>query len=303
MRATISLFILALYLPGTAAAERLSLSGLSQQILQLSAQLESAQNAIDDLRNELASTRAELDAVKSNDSLALDGIVGVETRAGDVPTVVLRGVNLQLVNGLGATATRNGSGNLILGYNESQALFVDRNGSHNLVVGDEQAYPDTAAVVTGNLGSTRDLVVIAATDLDTVVGGSHTRSVQFDDTTIVGRHRGETVGGNRTGSIGAAHALTVGGAQTVSVGANQTISIGNNKTETVGSDSTVNVGKRLVVDAGDEIVVDTGSASVVMKKDGTILISGKDITIQGSGQIDVKAGGDIVFKGSRILQN
>jgi type VI secretion system secreted protein VgrG len=40
-----------------------------------------------------------------------------------------------------------------------------------------------------------------------------------------------------------------------------------------------------------------------MKKDGTIVIKGKDITIDGSGKINVKASSDIVMKGSKILQN
>jgi type VI secretion system secreted protein VgrG len=40
-----------------------------------------------------------------------------------------------------------------------------------------------------------------------------------------------------------------------------------------------------------------------MKKDGTIVIKGKDITVEGSGKINVKASSDIVMKGSKILQN
>ena len=40
-----------------------------------------------------------------------------------------------------------------------------------------------------------------------------------------------------------------------------------------------------------------------MKKDGTITIKGKDITIEGSGKINVKAGANVVMKGSKILQN
>ena len=40
-----------------------------------------------------------------------------------------------------------------------------------------------------------------------------------------------------------------------------------------------------------------------MKKDGTIVIKGKDISIEGSGKINVKASKDIVMKGSKILQN
>ena len=36
-----------------------------------------------------------------------------------------------------------------------------------------------------------------------------------------------------------------------------------------------------------------------MKKDGTITIKGKDITIEGSGKINVKASSDITMKGRR----
>jgi type VI secretion system secreted protein VgrG len=57
------------------------------------------------------------------------------------------------------------------------------------------------------------------------------------------------------------------------------------------------------VDAGDQVVLKTGEASITMKKDGTIVIKGKNITIQGSGKINVKADSDIVMKGSNIKQN
>ncbi len=40
-----------------------------------------------------------------------------------------------------------------------------------------------------------------------------------------------------------------------------------------------------------------------MKKDGTIIIKGKDITIAGSGKVNIKASGDLVLKGSKVSQN
>ena len=40
-----------------------------------------------------------------------------------------------------------------------------------------------------------------------------------------------------------------------------------------------------------------------MKKDGTITIKGKDITIQGSGEMVAKADKNITMKGQKILQN
>jgi type VI secretion system secreted protein VgrG len=65
----------------------------------------------------------------------------------------------------------------------------------------------------------------------------------------------------------------------------------------------LSVGKNLVITAADSVSITAGSASITMKKDGTISIKGKDITIDGSGKINVKASSDIVMKGSKILQN
>ncbi len=50
-------------------------------------------------------------------------------------------------------------------------------------------------------------------------------------------------------------------------------------------------------------MITTGDASIVMKKDGTITIDGKDISLTGSGQITAKASKDMVLKGQKILQN
>jgi hypothetical protein len=44
-------------------------------------------------------------------------------------------------------------------------------------------------------------------------------------------------------------------------------------------------------------------SSITLKKDGTIEIKGKDISIQGSGKIAIKAAGDLTLKGSKILEN
>jgi type VI secretion system secreted protein VgrG len=40
-----------------------------------------------------------------------------------------------------------------------------------------------------------------------------------------------------------------------------------------------------------------------MKKDGTVTIKGKDITLDGSGKINVKASSDVVVKGSKVGLN
>ncbi len=50
-------------------------------------------------------------------------------------------------------------------------------------------------------------------------------------------------------------------------------------------------------------MIKTGDASIHMKKDGTIAIKGKDISLTGSGKISVKADSDVTIKGSKIAAN
>ena len=79
--------------------------------------------------------------------------------------------------------------------------------------------------------------------------------------------------------------------------------MGKDRSVAVSGNEAVKVGKNLVIDAADSISITTGSASITMKKDGTIIIKGKDITVEGSGKINVKASSDMVLKGSKIMQN
>ncbi len=159
------------------------------------------------------------------------------------------------------------------------------------------------------------------------VGASETATVALQRTHSVGINETISVGAAQEITVGAMQAVTVGASQTVNVGANQSSSIGANRSVEVGSnlstdvgadesrsvgagrktsvgkDDSLTVGKNLVISAGDSISITTGSASITMKKDGTIVIKGKDITIDASGKINAKASSDIVMKGSKILQN
>jgi hypothetical protein len=95
----------------------------------------------------------------------LDHITFVDEDDGNgnaLRTLRLSAVNLQLVNGLGATngnavspfsltsTTTNGLGNLIIGYNEeSKNVSNDRTGSHTLVLGTENNYLGFGGAVMG----------------------------------------------------------------------------------------------------------------------------------------------------------
>lgn len=61
--------------------------------------------------------------------------------------------------------------------------------------------------------------------------------------------------------------------------------------------------RKLNLSATDEITLITGKASIVMKKDGTISIKGGNITIDGSGIINIKSTSDILMKGYKVSEN
>lgn len=151
------------------------------------------------------------------------------------------------------------------------------------------------------------------------VGGSESATVALQRTHAVGVNETIAIGAAQEVAIGAAQVVTVGARQSTSVGADQSTTVGSNRSVEVGSNQThkiggsraaqvtkddaLKVGKNLVIEAGDSVTIKTGSASITMKKDGTVVIKGKDITVEGSGKVNVKASSDIVMKGSKILQN
>jgi type VI secretion system secreted protein VgrG len=163
----------------------------------------------------------------------------------------------------------------------------------------------------------------ATTDQNVVVNGSQSVSVYanrslnvgVDDFEVVGRNRAVNVGGddqqavgrNRTITVGSMESTSIGNGQTVRIGHDQQIAVGGTQAVSVGRDMNVTAGgnkteqavgslmyragRTIVIDAHDEIVLRTGAASIQMKKDGTVVIRGKDITILGSGKINVREEG------------
>ncbi|MBM2714682.1 type VI secretion system tip protein VgrG [Mesorhizobium caraganae] len=177
-------------------------------------------------------------------------------------------------------------------------------------------------------------ITVGAARVDSV-GASETRTVGEVQSNTIGASRAVTVGAAQSHSIGAADSWQIGAGQTVSIAADQSVTTGSSQTFSIGAarnasiaadDSTsvggahslavgkassisitdncsIKVGKKLVIDAGDEILIQTGSAKIMMKKDGSIAIEGKDISVKGSGKIVIKASGDITMKGSKIAEN
>ncbi len=78
-----------------------------------------------------------------------------EKGVGGKPTIQFSGVNVQVVNGEGKTATVNGEGNLVIGYAEPTGEPTEKpeqtqSGSHNLVLGRLQRYTSYGGILAGS---------------------------------------------------------------------------------------------------------------------------------------------------------
>ncbi|AZE17999.1 VgrG protein [Pseudomonas chlororaphis subsp. aureofaciens] len=143
------------------------------------------------------------------------------------------------------------------------------------------------------------------------IGADRREKVGANETITIVSNRTEDVGGNETIGITGNRNETVKGNEGIEINGNQSTQIGQNESRDVNQNRTTNiqqndsldVGKNFSLTAGDSITLTTGAASITMKKDGTIMIRGKDITIDGSGAINIKANRNVVVKGQKILQN
>ncbi len=143
--------------------------------------------------------------------------------------VYFEGCNIHLTNGAGSTATKNGLGNLIIGYNEQSTGLFSRDGSHNLVVGPEHEYISYGGFTTG-----RQNQLVGANS--TIVGGSENHAVG-ELSSITGGWRNSAnglmswIGAGRYNSTTGVYASVSGGEGNNVIGNSSTISGGlRNKT-------------------------------------------------------------------------
>jgi type VI secretion system secreted protein VgrG len=154
---------------------------------------------------------------------------------------------------------------------------------------------------TVTVGAAQAITVGAARAV--TVGAAQVITVGASQTITVGSDETETYGGNHTQTVGGNQSVTVTGGQDETIGGGQQTNVAKDRVLDVGANDVLKVAKKLSVQAGDEIVFNTGDASITLKKDGTIQIVGKDITIKGSGKIIATADGNMTLKGSKIAQN
>ncbi|HSE91341.1 MAG TPA: type VI secretion system tip protein TssI/VgrG [Candidatus Binatia bacterium] len=156
-------------------------------------------------------------------------------------------------------------------------------------------------------------------DARTVIEHDQYEAIGNNKTLNVGNNRSETIGKAQALTIGAAYQLTVGTTLNERIGSDKQIAVGGALSETVGKDLRLNIGtdgrlivgrkfslaagngitieaqKSISISAGDELTINCGQASIVLQKNGDISITGKEVS--------VKASGNIVLKGQKILEN
>ncbi|MCC6443672.1 MAG: hypothetical protein IT210_09490 [Armatimonadetes bacterium] len=140
----------------------------------------------------------------------------------------IEGANLHIRNGLGAIATLNGLGNLIVGYNDLRPSGNDRSGSHNIVVGGCQNYSSYGGLVAGRFNT------VAAPFASVSGGYNNTASGAFSSVSggsyNEASHLYASISGGFQNTASADSSSVSGGALNTASGARASVSGGYNNT-------------------------------------------------------------------------
>jgi len=167
------------------------------------------------------------------------------------------------------------------------------------------------------------------------VAVNKTTSVGQDEQQMVGRDQSVGVGRNKTESVGEDCMMSIGGAMlctvkknslttveedmntsvqknaslsvsetySVNVAKNYEMSVKEDTTITCEGDTKQGIKKGLHIEAGETVQIVCGDSSLTMDKKGNIVLKGKDIQVEASGEQLIKAAKNITLKGQKILEN
>lgn len=246
-------------------------------------------------------------------------VVGRVYNAEQMPPYALPGSKTQ--SGIKTRSTLSGSPD-----NFNEIRFEDKKGSEQVFIHAEKALDieveaDETHWVGHNRTKTIDNDETTSVKHDRTesvdgnesisIGGNRTETVGKNESITISKNRQESVGDSETVNIGKDRnhavanndALDVSKDQSISIGKKLTLQVADDRSTSIGKNDELTVGKKLVISAADEISLTAGDASIILKKNGEITISGKNITVSGSGKINVKASSDLVLKGSKIAAN
>ena len=197
-----------------------------------------------------------LDALEAENRALRSLLAGVSR---DGHTLLLEGMNLQVVNGTGeGSPSPNGLGNIIIGYNYGSHP-AGRTGSHYLVIGERNGYTSLDGIVVGNSNS-------ATAPGASVIGGlGNTASGLMS-----------SVCGGYYNTASGQHATVAGGADNHAIGYDGSVSGGKNNTAS-GEESSVSGGRGNVA-VGNYASVSGGQANYA-NGDYTSILGGVNIYV------------------------
>ncbi len=144
---------------------------------------------------------AQLKALLPHLTLIASGVDGK-------PTIRFSGVNVQIVNGEGKTATVNGEGNLVIGYDENPAKHA-QTGSHDLILGEQQTFTSYGGIDAGFNNA-------ISAEFASILGGGE-NSATFREATVAGgfknvaANENATVAGGYNNTASSKYATVTGG--------------------------------------------------------------------------------------------
>lgn len=169
------------------------------------------------------------------------------------PTVLFKGANVQIVNGLGSTETLNGLGNLIVGYNAprnpglsvcSDGQFADqaacegaakvwaishKSGSHNIVGGDNNSFSSFGALVVGQHSVVNSAFSSVSGGFGNTASGGYSSASGGLQNTASGKF--SSVSGGAGNSASGDWSSVSGGSQNSARGSSSSVSGGDGCTE------------------------------------------------------------------------
>lgn len=137
--------------------DSVALTNALDQIAALALKVRTDSAQLRGARDSIALLSAALSGM-DNRLAALERVLHNVTRSLDGANLYFDSVNVVVRNGTGSTATTNGVGNLVVGYNESRGASWEgtdvRTGSHMVVVGTKLNYSSYGGIVAGNTNTT-----------------------------------------------------------------------------------------------------------------------------------------------------
>ena len=205
--------------------------GLPAELAELSARVTQLESQVEALLTQLDTHSAIAAAHHIPESIAvplledlLNGVSRYTDEFGN-ETLQFSGMNVQIVNGIYQTDSTNGTGNLIIGYNESRETLGDpmdcpdgfycdrRGGSHMLVIGKWNNYTSFGGMVVGNRNETSGVYASVSSGMRNLANGDHA--------SVRGGHV-NTASGNNASVSGGALNLANGHYASVSGGSSNT---------------------------------------------------------------------------------